>query len=66
MLNFLYVLDIYDFQVSKKYVLDYEKKEQETDERLTSQVERHISTLKKLREKLEERSDVKSRADEFR
>jgi hypothetical protein len=31
-----------------------------------AQVERHITTLKRLRNKLEERAEVKSRQDEFR
>lgn len=46
--------------------MSYETREKENDERLTSQVERHIGTLKKLREKLEERQDVKSRSEEYR
>lgn len=52
--------------VSKDYVLEFEKTEKANAERLTNQVERHINTLKKLREKLEERQDVKSRSQEYR
>lgn len=53
-------------EVSKDYVLEYEKREKENQERLTAQVERHISTLKTLREKLETRAELKSRTDEYR
>ena len=53
-------------QVSKDFVLEYEKKEKENQERLTAQVERHISTLKNLRVKLEDRNDLKNRSEEYR
>lgn len=53
-------------EVTKDYVLEYERREKENQERLTSQVERHISTLKTLREKLETRAELKSRTDEYR
>jgi hypothetical protein len=53
-------------QVSKQYVLDYESKEKENAERLTNQVERHITTLKKLREKLEDKNSMKARTDDYR
>jgi hypothetical protein len=53
-------------QVSKQYVLEYENKEKENAERLTSQVERHISTLRKLREKLEDKNSMKARIDDYR
>jgi hypothetical protein len=54
------------FQVSKDFVLEYERREKENEERLTAQVERHISTLKNLRVKLENRSDLKQRSEEYR
>lgn len=53
-------------EVNKEYVLEYERRERENQERLTAQVERHISTLKTLREKLENRAELKSRTDEYR
>ncbi len=53
-------------EVSKDYVLDYEKNEKENAERLTSQVNRHITTLKTLRVKLEARQDLKERSEEYR
>jgi len=53
-------------EVSKDYVLEYERREKENQERLAAQVERHISTLKTLREKLETRAELKSRTDEYR
>ena len=53
-------------EVNKDYVLEYERREKENAERLTTQVERHISTLAILREKLETRHDLKSRTDEYR
>ena len=53
-------------EVSKDFVLEYEKREKQNAERLSSQVERHITTLKKLRERLEQRQDVKQRSEEYR
>jgi len=53
-------------EVNKDYVLEYEKREKENQDRLASQVERHISTLKTLREKLESRHEMKTRTDEYR
>ncbi|KAJ1407981.1 hypothetical protein B484DRAFT_403666 [Ochromonadaceae sp. CCMP2298] len=47
--------------VSKDFVLTYEKKEQENADRLTHQVDRHISTLRTLRSKLETRHELKTR-----
>jgi hypothetical protein len=52
--------------VSKDFVLAYEKKEQENADRLTHQVDRHISTLKTLRQKLETRHELKTRTEEYR
>ena len=45
---------------------EYERKEKENAERLAGQVEKHITTLKKLRDKLEDRQDLKSRTEEYR
>ena len=45
---------------------DYERREQQNAERLSSQVERHIQTLKNLRGKLEQRADLKTRTEEYR
>lgn len=53
-------------EVSRDFVLTFEKKEKENNERLTSQVERHINTLKSLRTKLEEQSEIQARQEEFR
>jgi len=53
-------------EVSRDFVLTFEKKEKENNERLTSQVERHINTLKTLRSKLEEQSEIQARQEEFR
>lgn len=53
-------------EVSKDFVLEYERREQENNERLTHQVEKHIDTLKQLRQKLEARHDLKLRTEEYR
>lgn len=53
-------------QVAKDFVLDYEEKEKINADRLTHQVDRHISTLKTLRSKLETRQDLKTRTEEYR
>jgi hypothetical protein len=53
-------------EVSRNFVLEYEMKEKENAERLSTQVNRHISTLQTLRQKLEARNDLKSRTDEYR
>mmetsp|Transcript_30485 Transcript_30485/g.51034 ORF Transcript_30485/g.51034 Transcript_30485/m.51034 type:complete len:395 (+) Transcript_30485:186-1370(+) len=52
--------------VAKDFVLDYEQREKENADRLTNQVDRHISTLKTLRTKLESRHELKTRSDEYR
>ena len=52
--------------MSRDFVLDYERKEKENSEKLATQVERHIHTLRNLRGKLEQRADLKSRTEEFR
>lgn len=53
-------------EVSKDYVLEYERREKENAERLANQVDRHIGTLKQLRMKLEARHDLKVRTEEYR
>jgi hypothetical protein len=53
-------------EVNKEYVLEYERREKENEERLTMQVERHIGTLQKLRSKLEAKADMKKRSDDYR
>ena len=53
-------------EVNKDYVLEYEKREKENEERLTTQVERHIGTLQRLRGKLEAKAEMKGRIDEYR
>lgn len=53
-------------EVSKDYVLEYERRERENADRLANQVDRHISTLKALRHRLEDRSDLKNRQEEYR
>ena len=53
-------------EVNKEYVLEYERREKENEERLTMQVERHIGTLQKLRSKLEAKAEMKQRSDDYR
>ena len=53
-------------EVNKQYVLEYEAREKENALRLQNQVARHINTLKTLRQKLEDRQDLKKRSDEYR
>jgi hypothetical protein len=53
-------------QVAKDFVLQYEEKERQNADRLTLQVDRHITTLKTLRGKLEARHDLKTRTEEYR
>lgn len=53
-------------EVSREYVLQYQKKEKESSERLAHQVEHHIDTLKSLRTRLEDRQELRSRTAEFR
>lgn len=53
-------------EVSKDFVLEYERRERENADRLANQVDRHISTLKTLRSKLEARHDLKARSIEYR
>lgn len=53
-------------EVTKDFVLKYEQREIENSERLTEQVERHISTLRSIREKLESKLELKERINEYR
>lgn len=53
-------------EVNQQYVLDYEKREKENTERLNIQVDRHLSTLSNLRNKLEQRVQMKKTSDEYR
>mmetsp|Transcript_21815 Transcript_21815/g.19875 ORF Transcript_21815/g.19875 Transcript_21815/m.19875 type:complete len:550 (+) Transcript_21815:39-1688(+) len=53
-------------EVSRDYVINYEKKERETAERLAANVDRHISTLKTLRDKIESRGETVSRSLAYR
>ena len=53
-------------EVSRDFVLDYERKEKDNADKLATQVERHIHTLRSLRGKLEDRVDLKSRTDDYR
>lgn len=53
-------------EVSRDFVLKYEKKELADSEQLASQVERHIDTLRNIRGKLEERLELKSRINDYR
>lgn len=53
-------------EVSKDFIIKFEHKEKETQEKLTNQMERHISTLKMLRSKLEEQSELQARQESFR
>ena len=58
--------NIKPLEVSRDYVLDYEKKERENADRLSNQVEKHIHTLRSLRGKLQDRADLKGRTEEYR
>lgn len=53
-------------EVNKAFVLEYEAREKENEERLTAQVERHINTLANLRGKLEAKATMKRTTDEYR
>lgn len=53
-------------EVTKDFVLKYELNEIKNSERLTEQVERHISTLRSIREKLESKMELKERINEYR
>lgn len=53
-------------EVTKDFVLKYEQKEIENSDRLTEQVERHISTLRSIREKLENKLELKERINDYR
>jgi hypothetical protein len=53
-------------EVSRDFILNYEKKEAMDSEKLANQVERHIETLRTIRGKLEERVELKSRINEYR
>ena len=53
-------------EVTKDFVLKYEESEMKNSERLTEQVERHIGTLRKIREKLESKVELKERINEYR
>ena len=52
--------------MSKEFKLSLERQERQQAERLSTQVDRHIDTLKRLRTRLEDRAEEKSRHDEFR
>lgn len=53
-------------EVTRDFVLKYEQSEIKNSERLTEQVERHISTLRGIREKLENKVELKGRINEYR
>lgn len=53
-------------EVSRDFILKYEKKEEMDSEKLANQVERHIETLRTIRSKLEDRIELKSRINEYR
>jgi hypothetical protein len=53
-------------EVTKDFVLRYEQHEMKNSERLTEQVERHISTLRNIREKLESKMELKERINDYR
>lgn len=53
-------------EVSRDFILNYEKKEALDSEKLANQVERHIETLRTIRSKLEDRLELKSRINEYR
>lgn len=53
-------------EVSKAFVLEYERKEKENAEKLSEHVDRHIGKLKTLREKVEQRTLQNSRTNAYR
>lgn len=53
-------------EVTRDYVDQYEKVENANSEKLAVQVERHIETLGKLRQNLENRLDTQARTSEYR
>jgi hypothetical protein len=53
-------------EVSKNFIIDLERREIEKQEHMAHQVESHIHTLRKLRNKIEQKADVKQRSDEYR
>jgi hypothetical protein len=53
-------------EVTRDFVLKYEQNEIKNSERLTEQVERHISTLRNIREKLESKVELKERISDYR
>jgi hypothetical protein len=53
-------------EVSREYILNYEKKETSDSEKLANQVERHIETLRTIRSKLEDRVELKTRINDYR
>lgn len=53
-------------EVTKDFVLKYEQQEVKNSDRLTEQVERHISTLRTIRSKLESKLELKERINEYR
>lgn len=53
-------------EVSKDFVLEYEKREKENQDRLSHQIDKHIGTLKSLRQKLEARHELKTKTEEYR
>lgn len=53
-------------EASKQFVLEYEKREKENNDRLAIQVAKHVDTLNTLRNKLQARSTMKASQDEYR
>ena len=53
-------------EATKQFVLEYEQREQENNERLAIQVAKHVDTLNTLRNKLQARSTMKASQDEYR
>jgi hypothetical protein len=53
-------------EVTKDFVLSYEKKEKERSNKLSEHVDRHIETLRALRQKVETRSETMARSNVYR
>ncbi|KAG5186641.1 hypothetical protein JKP88DRAFT_288657 [Tribonema minus] len=53
-------------QVGKDFVMDYEKREKEQSARLDREIERQIASLRKLREHIATREEMRSRRSQFR
>ena len=52
--------------VTRDFVNQYDAREKESSERLSRQVDKHITTLSSLKKNLEKKVDLKTRTQEYR